>query len=65
MELFKIIIGTIFGVLVLIPLAFIFATFLFVIIAPLFVLVLPFYILSLLFILFCKVFNIEYKKEGK
>ena len=59
MEMLKIILGSIFSFIVLIPLAMIFILVLLVFVSPIVLLTIPFYILAFLIYLICKILGIK------
>ena len=59
MEMLKIILGSIFSFIVLIPLAIAFILLLLVFVSPILLLTIPFYILAFLIYLICKIFGIK------
>ena len=59
MEMLKIILGSIFSFIILIPLAIAFILVLLVFVSPILLLAIPFYILAFLMYLICKILGIK------
>ena len=64
-EMLKIILGSIFSFVVLIPLAIVFTLLLLAFVSPILMLTIPFYILAFLIYLICKIFGIKDLEKQK